>query len=72
MSEITLYLPGNPNEPIETIHGEMPYRDWLHKEVKRINRAPGRTCRVIERMVGDRLRCWAVGNQHPDCVEGPV
>ena len=68
--EITLFLQGAPTEPIQTINGEMPYLDWLHKEAKRINRRPGRVCRVIERMIWDRLRCWAVGNQHPDCVVG--
>ena len=70
--EITLFLPGAPTEPIQTVNGEMPYRDWLHKEAARINRAPGRVCRVVEKMIGDNLRCWAVGNQHADCVGAPI
>jgi len=65
--EVVLYRKSNPMEPIQTVNGTMQYRDWLAKEVARINRVPGRECRVIERMVGDRLRAWAVGNQHPEC-----
>jgi len=65
--EITLYLPGSPSEPIQTINGEMPYLDWLHKEANRINRRPGRACRVIQ----ENGECWAVVNQNAGCVVAP-
>lgn len=42
---LTVY--GKPEEMVETIHGPVPYRQWLAKESERMQRKSGWVTRIV-------------------------
>ena len=49
--QITIW--GDSDEPIETVKGSVPYKEWCESLVRRINRATGRTLFAKARKVKD-------------------
>jgi len=46
---------------IETVDGNLPYREWIDKEAVRIGKAPGRTVMVKTRPLfngGEEVSLW--------------
>ena len=67
-----LFLPGLPQEMVETIHGGIMYQDWCALEAMRINRKDNRRKAKLfhskdyknRTVIGVKARCYQVVNGH--------